>query len=86
MADAIMYGDESHFVVLESDAPETILTAGELRAKLAAILRDREEDLPRDLQRFESLDDRLDYLLDSACDLEMGPGQFLQWYVVRLEK
>jgi hypothetical protein len=25
-------------------------------------------------------------LLDTSCNLDVGPGEYLQWYAVRLEK
>jgi hypothetical protein len=50
------------------------------------VLGDRQEDLPRDLQRFTELEDQARHLMETACELDMEPGQYLQWYVVRLEK
>jgi hypothetical protein len=85
MPNAIMYtGDD--YVVLEPGQSEQLLTAAELLAKLKAILAQRQDDLPRDLQRFKELDDQAQYLMETSCELDLGPGQFLQWYAVRLEK
>lgn len=85
MSDSIMYSGDA-YVVLEPDQPEEFLTAEELLAKLTAILATQQDDLPRDLQRFTSIEQQAAYLMDSSCELDVGAGQFLQWYVVRLEK
>ncbi|MBP0001691.1 MAG: chlororespiratory reduction protein 7 [Cyanobacteria bacterium SID2] len=86
MGAASMYS-EDHYVVLETNQPEQILTAEELFEKLKAILAQRSiEGLPRDLQNIPDLDDRVRHLIDTACDLDMNPGEFLQWYAIRLEK
>jgi hypothetical protein len=85
MSDPRLY-DLDTFVVLEAGQAEVFLTADELLEKLKAILRQRQEDLPRDLQRFPSVAEQAQYLLETSCELDMGPGNFLQWYAVRLEK
>jgi hypothetical protein len=85
MPDSFMYR-EDHFVVLEANQPEQFLTADELREKLKSILATRQDNLPHPLQKFTVVDTQVQYLLDTSCDLDMGPGQFLQWYAVRLEK
>ena len=73
-------------MVLESGQPEQFFTADQLLAKLETVLAGQQDDLPRDLQRFTSIHDQARYLLESSCELDLGPGQFLQWYLVRLEK
>lgn len=85
MPDSIMFSGDG-FVVLESDQPEQFLTPTELFEKLKAILADRQSDLPRDLQRFDSIDAQAQHLMESSCELDVEPGQFLQWYVIRTEK
>ncbi|MGC9505089.1 chlororespiratory reduction protein 7 [Baaleninema sp.] len=86
MGASSMYS-EDYYVVLETNQPEQILTAEELFAKLRAIVESRSmEELPRDLQKIEDIDDRVRYLMDNTCDLDMNPGEFLQWYAIRLEK
>ncbi|MBD1940233.1 chlororespiratory reduction protein 7 [Microcoleus sp. FACHB-68] len=77
---------EDHFVVLETNQPEKFLTPEELLDKLKKILSQRQHELPRDLQKFTSVDTQAEYLLDTSCELDVGPGEFLQWYAVRLEK
>lgn len=85
MPDPIMY-QEGAYVLLETNQPEQILTPAELHAKLKAVLTSRQAELPRDAQRFSDLDIQVQYLMETACQLDVGPGEFLQWYVVRLEK
>jgi hypothetical protein len=77
---------EDHFVVLETNQPEQILTAVELLEKLQNILATRQTELPRDLQSFTSVEEQARYLLDTACDFDLAPGEYLQWYAIRLEK
>ncbi|NJK77485.1 MAG: chlororespiratory reduction protein 7 [Richelia sp. CSU_2_1] len=78
--------DEDTFVVLETNQPEQFLTAAEMLEKLKQVLLEGEEDLPADVRRLSSADDRAKYLLNTYCELDVGPGKFLQWYAVRLEK
>ncbi|PSN13459.1 chlororespiratory reduction protein 7 [filamentous cyanobacterium CCT1] len=85
MPDAIMYQEET-FVVLMPGAAEEFLTPEELLERLEGLLRDRQDDLPRDLQRFSTVGEQAQHLRDTACDLELSPGESMQWYVVRLEK
>ena len=84
MPDPLMYQQDT-FVVLEPNQPEQFLTAAELLEKLKEILH-RQEDLPRELQKFASVEQQAQYLLDTSCEFDVAPGQYLQWYVVRLEK
>jgi hypothetical protein len=77
---------QDHFVVLEANQPEQFLTAAELLSKLEAVLVQRQDTLPQDLQKISSIPAQAQYLLDTSCELDMGPGNFLQWYAVRLEK
>lgn len=85
MSDYLMF-QQDNFVVLETNQPEQFLTAAEMLDKLKTILANRQDDLPKDLQKFSSIDEQAQYLLDTSCDLDIGPGEFLQWYAVRLEK
>lgn len=77
---------EDHFVVLETNRSEQILTAAELLDKLQQILATRQTELPTELQSVSSVEEQARYLLDTACDLDVAPGEYLQWYAVRLEK
>ncbi|MBD0364387.1 MAG: chlororespiratory reduction protein 7 [Coleofasciculus sp. C3-bin4] len=85
MPDSIMFQEDA-FVVLETNQPEQFLTPAELLEKLKAILATRQDELPRDLQRFTSVEEQAQYLMATSCELDVGSGQYLQWYVVRLEK
>jgi hypothetical protein len=77
---------EDAFVVLETNQPEQFLTPTELLEKLKGVLATRQDDLPRDLQKFASVEEQAQYLMETSCDLDVGPGEYLQWYAVRLEK
>ncbi len=85
MPDSIMY-QEDGFVVLEADQPEQILTPQELLEKLKGILVTRQDELPRELQKFTTVEAQAKYLMENFCDLDMGADDYLQWYVIRLEK
>ena len=78
--------DEDTFVVLETNQPEQFLTAVELLEKLKAVLAQEHEDLPQDLHKISGVEAQAKYLIDTYCELDGGPGKFLQWYAVRLEK
>ncbi|MBW4662373.1 MAG: chlororespiratory reduction protein 7 [Drouetiella hepatica Uher 2000/2452] len=86
MPDPLMYQANEAYVILEPNQPEQFLTPTELLEKLKVILGDRQDDLPQDLQRFTDLTDQARHLMETTCELDMEPGQFLQWYAVRLEK
>lgn len=85
MPDPIMYQEDA-YVVLETNQPEVFLTAPELLEKLSGILAQRQDDLPRDLQGIPQVPDQAKHLMETSCELDVGPGEYLQWYVVRLEK
>lgn len=85
MPDPLMYRQDT-FVVLEPNQPEQFLSAAELLEKLKLILSQNQQDLPHDLQKFTSVDAQAQYLLDTTCEFNLAPGDYLQWYAVRLEK
>lgn len=93
MPDAIMYQEEM-FVVLMPGAVEEFLSPEELLERLTELLgvgaaapaENRQPDLPRDLQRFTTPAEQALHLRDTTCELELSPGEAMQWYVVRLEK
>ena len=85
MAESIMY-QEDVFVVLETDQPEQFMTPQELQHKLEAILSSGEVDIPRELEKFDSLEKQAQHLMENYFELDVGTGKYLQWYVVRLEK
>lgn len=85
MPDRIMFQEDA-YVVLETNQPEQILMPAELLEKLKAILATRQDDLPRDVQKFTLVEEQAQYLMETSCELDVGPGEYLQWYVIRLEK
>ncbi len=86
MPNPLMY-QQDHFVVLETNQPEQFLTVSELLEKLENVLQQLPfDDLPPDVQKFKLVSEQAQYLIDSSCDLDVGPGKYLQWYAVRLEK
>jgi hypothetical protein len=86
MPNQLMY-QQDDFVVLETNQPEQFLTVAELLIKLEKTLSQIAfADLPLDVQKFESVSEQAQYLLDTSCNLDVGPGEYLQWYAVRLEK
>jgi hypothetical protein len=85
MPDSIMFQEDA-YVVLETNQPEQILSPEELLEKLKGVLSQRQDDLPRDLQKFTSVEEQAKYLMETSCELDVGPEGYLQWYVVRLEK
>lgn len=84
MPDSLMY-DEQMYLLLETNQPEQFLTQAEMLEKLKQVLA-QQDNLPLDLQRLPTLGAQAKRLLDTACDLDIGPEQFFQWYAVRLEK
>jgi len=85
MPDPIMY-QEDGYVVLETNQPETFYSAAELLEKLRDVLARHQDELPHDLQKFDSIDEQAKALMENSCEFDLGPGEYLQWYAVRLEK
>jgi Protein CHLORORESPIRATORY REDUCTION 7 len=86
MPDYLMY-QQDNFVVLETNQPEQFLTASELLEKLQKVLQQMNfHDLSPELQNIDSVGKQAQYLIDTSCELDIGSGQYLQWYAVRLEK
>ncbi|MEA5577698.1 chlororespiratory reduction protein 7 [Anabaena sp. UHCC 0451] len=86
MPNPLMY-EQDNFVVLETNQPEQFLTTSELLEKLVNTLQQLTvDDLPPDVKKLRSVLEQAQYLIDTSCELDVGPGKYLQWYVVRLEK
>jgi Protein CHLORORESPIRATORY REDUCTION 7 len=85
MSDSLMFNNDA-YVVLETNRPEELLTPVEMFAKLKEIVIKFAADLPIDVQQISGVDERVQYLLDTSCELDLVPGEYVQWYVVRLEK
>ncbi|MEL6578256.1 MAG: chlororespiratory reduction protein 7 [Cyanobacteria bacterium J06621_12] len=85
MPDPIMY-QEDGYVVLESDQPEQFMNAAELKTKLANLLQQEDVIIPREVEQLDSPELQAQHLLDNYFELDISADQYLQWYVVRLEK
>ena len=72
-----------HYVILEPGKNEQFLTKLETLQWLESWLNQIEE-LPKDLSKKKTLEEAAQYLLDTACDLEIDQGIKLQWFAVRL--
>ena len=82
--DRALYSEE-HYVVLETQQPETLLTRNELRDKLRSLFQQQPDLIPEDV-RLLTPEKQVQSLLDTVCELKLDPGQYLQWYAIRLEK
>ncbi len=82
--DRALYSEE-HYVVLETNQPETLLTRNELYEKLRVLFQNEPDLIPEDVRRLTSAH-QVQSLLDTVCELKLDPGQYLQWYAIRLEK
>jgi hypothetical protein len=86
MPHPLMY-EEDNFVVLETNQEEQFLTKSELLEKLENTLKELAfDDLTPDVQKFQSVTEQAQYLIDTSCELDVGLGKYLHWYAVRLEK
>jgi hypothetical protein len=86
MPNPLMY-QQDNFVVLETNQPEQFMTSLELLEKLKILLGKLSfQELPPDLQKFDTVEAQAKHLIDTSCELDTEPGQYLQWYAVRLEK
>lgn len=83
--DAMLYREDAYVLLIPGE-PEAIVTPAELLAYLQTMLSSRQDDLPRDLQRFRSIEAQAESLMQDACEFELEPGRTMQWYVIRLEK
>ncbi|NES68808.1 MAG: chlororespiratory reduction protein 7 [Okeania sp. SIO2D1] len=85
MPDSIMY-QEDGYVVLETNKEEEFYSPQELLLKLKEVLQQNQDNLPRDLQKFSSVEEQARHLMENYFEFDVGTGEYLQWYVVRLEK
>eukprot|EP01018_Ginkgo_biloba_P040680 Gb_30183 [translate_table: standard] len=81
------YSRSETYVFLEPGKDEQFVTLEELRKRVRGWLeRWPEKSLPKDLTKFNSLEDAAAHLVQSACELEIGRGiGSIQWYEVNLE-
>ncbi len=85
MSQASLYSEDMYVLLVPGD-DEVFLTPDELLTKLKNLLADRQDSLPRDLQKFDTVEAQSQHLRDTACEFEVEPGVAWQWYSVRLEK
>ncbi len=85
MSDSLMFNNDA-YVLLETNQPEQILTPAEMFEKLKEIVIKFADDLPIDVQQIVGVEERVQYLLDTSCELSLTVGEYFQWYAVRLEK
>ena len=78
--------DENHYVLLMPDCPEEFVSAEELADFLAKILEAYPEAADADVMQFPTVSERVQRLVQTTCELEIGPGESVQWYAVRLNK
>ena len=72
-----------NFVVLEPGKKEQFLSYDETLSWLCYWL-EKLETLPEDLIK-KTKEEAAQYLMDTACDLEIQPGFKLQWFAIRLD-
>ncbi len=71
---------EEYYVILRTGEEEQFVTRSELETLLASTVATAESVGGAELDR------RVKFLIDTACDYPTEPGQYLEWYSVRLEK
>ena len=84
MADPIIWAMD-HYVILEPGKAEWMADREETAAWLARTLTAM-DCVPADLDHLPDVSTRATHLLDTACELEVAPGQRVQWYAIRLER
>ena len=84
MPSSMMYYEDS-YVVLPPDMQEQFVTQPELEQILHDLLIDIQDALPYDLQNL-AINEQVQRLIKTACDLDCGDRGTWQWYVVRIDK
>lgn len=84
---SILYEDAESYVLMEPGEEEQFVTQEELQVRLKSwLVKWPVNELPEDLSQFESLDEVVNHLVHSACELDLGGGLgSIQWFQVRLE-
>lgn len=85
MVDRKLYDTDS-FVLLRSQQPEVFVSREELLEQLKAELIRHPEARSPDLLRLDTVEEQALQLLETSYELVTAPGEFLQWYAVRLER
>ncbi|MEN9231579.1 MAG: chlororespiratory reduction protein 7 [Thermostichus sp. DG02_5_bins_236] len=76
----------SHYVLLMPGLPEQFLSSEELQEFLEQLLQEHPHLVDADLARYPTLQAQAQRLIDTACEVEVTPGETLQWHPVRLNK
>ena len=84
MPSSMMYYEDT-YVVLPPDMQEQFVTQPELEKILHDLLINIQDALPYDLQNL-AINEQVQRLIKTACDLDCGDRGTWQWYVVRLDK
>ncbi|CAK9228302.1 unnamed protein product [Sphagnum troendelagicum] len=84
----LLYGEAETYVLIEPGEDEQFVTLEELQEKLKTWLEQWPgKELPPDLVQYDSIEDAVEYLVTSVCELELGGGQgSIQWFEVRLDQ
>jgi hypothetical protein len=85
MPSSMMYYEDT-YVVLPPDMQEQFVTQPELEQILHDLLSGIQDALPYDLQNLDDINQQVQRLVKTACDLDCGDRGRWQWYVVRLDK
>ena len=80
----MMYYEDT-YVVLPPDMQEQFVNQLELEQILHDLLADIQDALPYDLQNLTTINEQVQRLIKTACDLDCGDRGTWQWYVVRLD-
>lgn len=83
----MLYDDSGSYVLIEPGEEEVFVNLEELQTRLKHWLEQWPgKELPPDLARYGAVEEAVDYLSTSACELDLGGGLgCVQWFQVRLE-
>ena len=76
--------ENDFYVILEPGKEENILNSPDTLSWLESWLN-KIEFLPKDLEAIPSKKEAAEYLLDTACALEVSKGTTIQWFAIRLD-
>ncbi|MGY2717187.1 NAD(P)H-hydrate repair Nnr-like enzyme with NAD(P)H-hydrate dehydratase domain [Thermostichus sp. MS-CIW-21] len=76
----------NHYVLLIPGLPEQFLTPEELQEFLVRLLQEHPHLVDADLARYPTPQAQAQRLIDTACEVEVSPGETVQWHPVRLRK
>jgi hypothetical protein len=76
----------NHYVLLIPGLPEQFLSSEELQEFLVRLLQEHPHLVDADLARYPTPQAQAQRLIDTTCELEVSPGETVQWHPVRLSK